>query len=102
MQALGVTHVPAEIVILVDVSLSMSSGDNNLFSTVRQDVLAYLGVLAQQEPQDLVGVILFGAPSDNQVTNPGPPSRHIWLPQAPYSQETDFGWVFQAGRPDAE
>ena len=95
IQALGISNVPAEIVILVDISLSMAPEDNGLYPTVRQQVLAYLGVLAQQDPQDLVGVILFGKRSDNQVTDPGPPSRHIWLPEAPYSQETDFGWAFQ-------
>ncbi len=95
MQALGVSNVPAEIVILVDISLSMAPGYNDLYPTVRQKVLAYMGVLAQQDPQDLVAVILFGKRSDNQVTDPGPPSRHIWLPEAPYSDETDFGWAFQ-------
>jgi hypothetical protein len=95
MRALGVVGVPAEIVVLVDISLSMATGDDDLYSTVRQDVLAYLGVLAQQEPQDLVGVILFGGPGDNRVIDPGPPSRHIFLPPAPYAQETDFGLAFQ-------
>ena len=95
MQALGVSNVPAEIVILVDISLSMAPGYDDLYPAVRQQVLAYLGVLARQEPQDLVGIILFGKPSDNQVTDPGPPSRHIWLPEAPYSEETDFGYAFQ-------
>lgn len=94
-RALGVHDVPAEIVILVDISLSMAPGYNDLYSTVRQKVLSYLAVLAQQDPQDLVGVIAFGKPSDNQVTDPGPPSRNIWLPTAPYSQDTDFGWAFQ-------
>lgn len=95
MRALGISGVPAEIVILVDVSLSMGPGFNDLYPTVRKKVLAYLGVLARQDRQDLVGIILFGTPSQNQVTDPGPPNRHIFLPLAPYSEETDFGYAFQ-------
>jgi hypothetical protein len=95
MQALGIRNVRAGIVILVDISLSMGPGFNDLYPTVRRKVLDYLGVLAKQDPQDRVGVILFGKPSDSHVTDPGPPSRHIWLPKAPYSDDTDFGWAFQ-------
>ena len=95
MQALGVSNVPAEIVILVDVSLSMGPGYNDLYPNVRQKVLDYLGVLAQQDPQDLVGLVFFGGKDDTQVIDPGPPSRNTWLPEAPSSQETDFGWAFK-------
>lgn len=95
MRALGISRVPAELVILVDVSLSMGPEFNDLYPTVRKMVLAYLGVLARQDPQDLVGIILFGTPRQNQVTDPGPPNRHIFLPLAPYSEETDFGYAFQ-------
>lgn len=96
MRALGVSNVPTEIVILVDISQSMSPAGNGLYPVVRQQVLSYLGVLAQQDPQDLVGIILFGKGTDNQLIDPGPPSRQVWLPEAPkYSNETDFGWAFQ-------
>lgn len=95
LQALSVSNVRAEIVILVDISLSMAPGQDDLYPVVRQQVLNYLGVLAQQDPQDLVGVILFGKRGDNQLTGPGSPDPHTWLPEKPYSDETDFGWAFQ-------
>jgi hypothetical protein len=95
MKALGVRDVPAEIIILVDISLSMAPEDNGLYAAVRQKLLDYLGLLAKDDQQDLVGVILFGKPSDNQLIDPGPPNPHILLPQAPYSEDTDFGWAFQ-------
>ena len=93
LQALGVGAVRAEIVLLIDISGSMA--DNNLYAAVRQDVPAFLRVLAKQDPEDLVGVILFGSPGDDRVTDPGPPNPDIWLPPTPFSQETDFGYAFQ-------
>ena len=94
-QTLGVRSDPIEIVLLVDISLSTGPAYDDLYPIIRKKVLSYLGVLAQQQPQDLVGVIAFGKASDNQVIDPGPPSPDIWLPTEPYSQQTDFGWAFQ-------
>jgi hypothetical protein len=96
LQELGVAAVPAELVFLVDTSDSMSPGQNNLYPTVRQKVLAFLGVLAKQDPQDLVGIILFGNPPDNQIFDPGSPDPNFYLPTVPsYSVGTDFGYAFQ-------
>jgi len=95
LQGLGVSAVPAELIFLVDVSDSMSPAKNNLYPTVRQKVLDFMGALAQEDPQDLVGVILFSKPSANQVFQPGPPDPNFWLPETPqYTIGTDLGFAF--------
>jgi len=95
LRGLGVSAIPAELIFLVDISDSMSPAKNNLYPTVRQKVLDFLGVLAQEDPQDLVGVILFSKPSANQVFQPGPPDPDFWLPETPqYTIGTDLGYAF--------
>ena len=93
LQALGVRDVPAEIVLLVDISGSMES--NNLYATVRRDVRAFLQILKKDDPDDLVGVITFGGPHDGTVADPGPPNPDIWLPPQANAQETDCGPAFE-------
>jgi hypothetical protein len=93
LRALGVGDIPAEIVILIDISESVAN--NNLYAAIRQDVPTFLRVLANKDPEDLVGVVLFGRPGDDRITDPGPPNPGIWLPPVPYSRETDFGHAFQ-------
>jgi hypothetical protein len=95
-QALDVSKIRAEIVIIVDISYSMDSTYNNLYDTVRNLVPALLGTLAKQEPQDLVAVITMGTRQNTRViVNPGLPSSHTWVPPiAPNSDWTDFGLAF--------
>jgi Mg-chelatase subunit ChlD len=95
-QALDVSKIRAEIVIIVDISYSMDSRNNNLYSTVSKLVPALLSTLAKQEPQDLVAVITMGTRQNTRViVNPGLPSSHTWVPPtAPNSDWTDFGLAF--------
>ena len=95
-QALAVSKIRAEIVIIVDISASMGSGDNNLYGTVSTLVPALMATLARQEPQDLVAVITMGARQNTQVAvNPGQPNSRTWVPPAaPTSDWSDFGLAF--------
>ena len=91
---LGVGAIPAEIVILVDISLSMSTKQHGLYPEVLQQLPAFLNALAQQEPQDTVGVIVFGNPVDTQLIYLGHPTSNIPLPGDATSDGTDFGVAF--------
>ena len=95
-QALAASKIRAEIVIIVDVSYSMDSRNNNLYGTVSSLVPALIDTLAKQEPQDLVAVITLGTRQNTQVVvNPGLPSSFTWVPPtAPNSYWSDFGLAF--------
>jgi hypothetical protein len=78
VQALAASNIPAEIVIIVDISYSMDSRHNNLYGTVGTLVPALIGTLAKLDPQDLVAVITLGTRQNTQVVvRPGQPSRHL-------------------------
>lgn len=97
--ALGVGNVPAELVILIDVSQSMSPQKNGLYPVVLQKLPGFLNTLAQDEPQDTIGVIKFASSAATKVLYVGPPTSDIVLPPADdpstYTVGTDFGFAFQ-------
>ncbi len=90
---LGANNVPAEIVILVDVSGSMTA--DGLYPQVQQELPSFLGRLKQQDPQDIVAVVVFGTPRDTQTVYFGSPTADITLPATATSADTDFGYAFQ-------
>ena len=91
---LGASHIPAEIVVLVDISGSMTS--DGLYPQVQQVLPSFLANLRQQDPQDVVAVVVFGAASDTQTVYLGPPTASsIPLPATADSAWTDFGYAFQ-------
>jgi hypothetical protein len=92
---LGANKVPAELVVLVDISLSMSVGWNGLYPEVQQELPRFLGALARQDPQDTVAVVVFGTMADTQTVYLGPPTPNINLPSNATSDGTDFGYAFQ-------
>jgi len=92
--ALGVKPVRAEIVILVDISFSMSATQNDLYPAIPADLHSVLQTLATQEPQDTVAVIEFSA-SARQIYD-GPPRANAasGLPASPTEVGTDIGAAF--------
>jgi hypothetical protein len=95
-RVLGVGQTPAAIVLIVDVTYSMDSRHNNLYSTVTTEVTNLLGYLARYEPQDRVAVVLLGARNTTVVRYPlGTPQEQVGLPPKPDSSESDFGYAFQ-------
>jgi Mg-chelatase subunit ChlD len=92
--ALGVNGISAELVVLVDISLSMSASRHGPYPQLEQELSAFLGTLAKQEPQDTVGVVVFGAPADTEPVYLGPPTSAISLPGDATGQGTDFGAAF--------
>lgn len=93
--SLGASKIRAELVILVDTSLSMSASWGGLYPTVKQVLPRFLSALARQEPQDTVGVVTFGTAADTQTVYLGPPATNINLPADATSDGTDFGAAFQ-------
>lgn len=91
---LRVNRIPAEIVLLVDISQSMSFS-SGLYPALLHDVPRFLGHLAKQDPQDLVAVVTFGARTDTQVISLGSPRGKVPLPPKATSIGTDFGFAFQ-------
>jgi hypothetical protein len=92
-KALGANEIPAALVVLVDISQSMSHG---LYQRVRQVVPRFVGALATQSPRDQVAVIAFGARRDTRVVQPlARPTRDINLPPTADSRGTDLGYAFQ-------
>ena len=80
--------------VLVDISGSMTS--DGLYPQVQQVLPSFLANLRQQDPQDVVAVVVFGAASDTQTVYPGPPTASsIPLPARADSAWTDFGYAFQ-------
>ena len=90
---LGANKVPAELVVLVDISASMSW--DGLYPVVKRELPRFLQRLMQQDPQDTVSVILFGTRRDTQPVYLGPPTSKIDLPPSATSGATDFGYAFQ-------
>ena len=91
---LGARHIPAEIVVLVDISASMTA--DGLYPQVQQVLPGFLSNLRRQDPQDRVAVVVFGAPGDTQTVYLGrPTARSIPLPAKATSNLTDFGYAFQ-------
>jgi Mg-chelatase subunit ChlD len=91
---LKVKPVRAEIVMLVDISFSMSATQNDLYPQIPGDLHGVLQTLAKQEPQDTVAVIEFSA-SPQQIYD-GPPEANIAneLPTNPADVGTDIGAAF--------
>src|SRR5262252_1491571 len=56
--ALHADKVPAAIVVLVDISRSMSASRGGPYPQVRQELPRFLTTLANQDPQDRVAVIV--------------------------------------------
>lgn len=94
--ALGANKIPAAIVVLVDISDSMSASENGLYPEVHTELPQFLAALARQDPQDQVAVIVFGNRNDTRIIYPmGPPTPNIPLPGDADSLGTDIGYAFQ-------
>ena len=94
--ALGANQIPAAIVVLVDISDSMSASEHGLYPEVRTELPQFLAALAKQDPQDQVAVIVFGNRNDTRTIYPmGPPTSNIPLPGDANSLGTDIGYAFQ-------
>ena len=94
---LGVRPVRAEIVILVDISSSMSpgTGDNDLYPRTLSELRVVLSELAGQEPYDTVAVIEFTS-SARQIYDGSPGIKAIaGLPANATQVGTDVGAAFQ-------
>jgi hypothetical protein len=93
---LGASKVPAALVVLVDISDSMSASEGGLYPEVQTELPAFLGALAKQDPQDQVAVVVFGNRNDTRTIYPmGPPTASIPLPGNANSLGTDIGYAFQ-------
>lgn len=93
--ALGADKVPADVVVLVDISDSMSGRNGGLYPQVRVQLPRFLTALAQQDPQDQVAVIVFGNRSDTHTIYSGRPTPSIPLPADATSIGTDIGYAFE-------
>ena len=89
----GANKVPAELVVLVNISASMSW--DGLYPKVQQELPHFLGNLRKQDPQDTVAVVVFGTQQDTQTVYFGSPTSSIQLPVSATSSATDFGYAFQ-------
>lgn len=93
---LGASKIPAALVVLVDVSKSMSASNDGLYPQVRSELPKFLAALARQDPQDRVAVVVFGTRSDTQTIYPmGRPKTNIPLPPDATSAGTDIGYAFE-------
>jgi hypothetical protein len=92
---LGADKVPAELVILVDISQSMSGSHGGLYPQVRTQLPQFLTAVARQDPQDRVAVVVFGNRNDTHTIYTGPPTPDIPLPGDATSIGTDLGYAFQ-------
>ncbi len=97
LAGLRVGPVRAEIVILVDISLSMSRSQNNLYSNVLAELPVLLSTLASQERQDTVVVIEFASAAATEQIYEGPPSTSATAALPPQAAEvgTNIGFAFQ-------
>lgn len=91
---LHANKIPAEIVLLVDISQSMSSSGGP-YPALLREVPRFLKHLAKQDPQDLVAVVEFGARAATQEIYLGSPLGKVTLPPRATSIGTDFGFAFQ-------
>jgi hypothetical protein len=94
---LGASNIPAALVVLVDISDSMSVSQHGLYPQVHTELPIFLRALAKQDPQDQTAVIEFGNRNDTQILKPmGPPTPSIPLPaDATHDIGTDIGYAFQ-------
>lgn len=94
---LGASNIPAALVVLVDISDSMSASQHGLYPQVHTELPKFLRALAKQDPQDQTAVIEFGNKNDTQIIKPmGPPTPSIPLPaDATHDIGTDIGYAFQ-------
>ncbi len=96
---LGVGPVRAEIVILVDISSSMSPSQNNLYPGVLSELRVILNGLASQEPQDTVVVAEFASAPDIEQIYEGPARGSTGavteLPRNAADIGTNIGAAFQ-------
>jgi von Willebrand factor type A domain len=91
--SLGAGKIRAEIVLLVDISGSMTA--DGLYPQVKLLLPRFLAALARQDPQDTVAVIVFGTREATQQVYLGPPSGNVPLPASANSVATDFGYAFK-------
>jgi len=97
---LGADKVPAELVVLVDISQSMSGRNGGLYPEVRIQLPKFLTALAKQDPQDQVAVVVFGNRNDTHTIYSGRPTPDIPLPSDATSIGTDLGYAFQVALSD--
>lgn len=92
---LGASKIPAEIVILVDISQSMAPDRGGYYLAVKRALPRFLGQLAKQDPQDKVAIVTFGSRDDTQPIYMGGPKGSYTLPAQATSTGTDFGFAFE-------
>jgi Mg-chelatase subunit ChlD len=96
--ALGISQPKAEIVILVDMSVSMGTAHNDLYSEIRSDLNTVLGTLAAQRPNDRVAIIEFAA-NAYQIYDGAPSTRALARLSTEADQGgTDIGAAFRLAR----
>jgi hypothetical protein len=86
---LGVASARAEIVILVDTSYSLSSGQNGLYPKIQTELPAFLRVLARQAPQDAVEIFEYSKTVEPLYS--GPPQPNVRLPANATGAGADVG-----------
>jgi hypothetical protein len=93
--ALGANNIPAALVILVDISASMSP-PNGVYPQVYRQLPKFLAALHKQDPQDQVSVVQFADKADTQVVyNWGPPQDFQPAPNPHFAVGTDIGYAFK-------
>ena len=92
---LGADKIPAELVVLVDISDSMSGRNGGLYPQLRTQLPEFLAAVAKQDPQDRVAVVVFGNRNDTHTIYTGPPTPDIPLPGDANSRGTDIGYAYQ-------
>jgi hypothetical protein len=92
---LGVKPVRAEIVILVDISMSMSSGYNDLYQGILDELPGALNALAKQEPQDRVAIIEFAMTARQIYDGPAAGNAVNRLPGGADEVGSNIGAAFQ-------
>ena len=92
---LGVELVRAEIVILVDTSYSMSTGQNGLYPAVRTELPKILDSLSRQAPQDTVAIIEFSKTTKLVYTGPPDVKAAAKIPADATGVEANIGAAFQ-------
>jgi Mg-chelatase subunit ChlD len=93
--SLGAASVPAEIVVLIDVSQSMSGRNGGLYPEVKRDLPRFLSGLARHDPQDTVAVVVFGPRTATQTIYLGKPTSTVPLPADATRSGTDVGYAFE-------
>jgi Mg-chelatase subunit ChlD len=93
---LGANRIPEAIVVLVDVSSSMSGRHGGLYPQVRKELPRFLAAFAKQEPKNEAAVITFGPRSETHITQQlSRPTSKIYLPPDATAEGTDIGYAFK-------